>query len=239
MNDEHDVTTMEKASARIAATAAILSLPSALLPSLSTQAASTILTLTEWERARSVALFVSTLAREINTDVLIADARARGKRIFLPAVIGKKASDMVFRELRRDEDPRTHTTFTRVCGIPQPPNDGRAEATTFDFILVPGVAFDREGGRVGHGRGYYDAFLASTRCCSETSTTTTSTDLAAALATAPFALGICFDEQVVEEDSRVPTGDLDEILDALVTPTRLFRIDRTARQAKVGKKTLL
>jgi 5-formyltetrahydrofolate cyclo-ligase len=215
---------MEKASFRLAATASLSRIPSLLLPTLSTQAVSTIVSLNEWEQARSVALFVSSIAREIDTDALIADARARGKRIFLPAVIGKKACDMVFRELANDEDARTTCTFTRVLGIPQPPKDGRAEwnsaeewpaiTSSLDFILVPGVAFDKGGGRVGHGRGYYDAFLAATR----------------RKETPPFALGICFDEQVVEEESGVPMGDMDEILDGLVTPTRLFRIDRRGRK---------
>ena len=211
------MSTSAKALARTASTAALSLLPASLLPSLSAHAVSTILSLDEWKNARSVALFISS-ANEIDTDALIADARARGKRVLLPAVVGKQATDMIFRELGFDEDPRNSLTFQRVFGIPQPPNDGRAiwpEITTLDFVLVPGLAFDKKGGRVGHGRGYYDAFLAATRQRPHENPL-------------PFAVGICFDEQVLEGEVGVPMSDMDETLDAVVTPTRLFRVVYTS-----------
>lgn len=62
-----------------------------------------------------------------------------------------------------------------------------------DLILVPGLAFDRSGRRLGRGRGYYDRFLAGQRA---------------------FKLGVCFSGQVVGE---IPREDHDAAVDAVVT----------------------
>ena len=64
----------------------------------------------------------------------------------------------------------------------------------FDLIIVPGVAFDRKGNRIGRGRGYYDRFL-----CQHLDVK---------------RIGICFDFQLVDE---VPTEPLDIKMDEVIT----------------------
>jgi len=67
------------------------------------------------------------------------------------------------------------------------------------LVLVPGVAFDLRGGRLGRGRGFYDRLLAQvqgTKC------------------------GVAFDEQIVE---AVPTGKLDVQMDFILTPTQCVK----------------
>lgn len=58
-----------------------------------------------------------------------------------------------------------------------------------DFILVPGMAFTKEGLRLGRGKGYYDKYLAGIDC---------------------FRAGICFKEQIVKE---IPLGKFDQKMD--------------------------
>lgn len=58
-----------------------------------------------------------------------------------------------------------------------------------DFILVPGMAFTKEGFRLGRGKGYYDKYLAGKSC---------------------FRAGICFAEQMIKE---LPLGKFDQKLD--------------------------
>ena len=69
-----------------------------------------------------------------------------------------------------------------------------------DLILVPGVAFDLHGRRLGRGKGYYDRLLAGVR---------------------GVKCGIAFDEQMVND---VPAGPSDVRMDFMVTPTRSVEI---------------
>jgi 5-formyltetrahydrofolate cyclo-ligase len=178
---------------------------------MSAVCSTTLMSLPEWINAGTVALYMS-MPSEPGTDGLIAAARAAGKSVLLPAITGKGADDMTFRVTEVDENPRA---FPLYWGIPQPPLDGRLEWPQIepDLILVPGVAFDREGGRLGHGRGYYDAYLAKVRLRAR-----------ARNAPPPFAVALSFDLQLIPS---VPKTELDEHVDAVVTPTALYRRGRS------------
>ena len=60
---------------------------------------------------------------------------------------------------------RPDTVFTKNrWGIPEPQSAARpVSSATFDIVLVPLLAFDQQGNRVGYGGGYYDRFLAECR----------------------------------------------------------------------------
>ncbi len=91
-------------------------------------------------------------------------------------------------------------------GIPQP--DPSWPAWTPDpaaprvLVVTPGLAFDPRGHRLGRGRGYYDRFLARLRATAGIRAT---------------VVAFCLDEQVVD---RVPHGDGDQPVDAIVTDRR-------------------
>ena len=88
------------------------------------------------------------------------------------------------------------------------PRLGAHECPELDLMVCPGVAFDSQCRRLGHGKGYYDTFLASLQ------------SHRAALSLPPVAtIAIGFDEQVVES---VPVGSLDLPLDEILTPTKHF-----------------
>jgi 5-formyltetrahydrofolate cyclo-ligase len=76
-----------------------------------------------------------------------------------------------------------------------------------DLVLVPGLAFDSSGGRVGHGRGYYDKTLAQTR---------TGT---------PFKVALAFEFQIFD---RVPIDPSDVRMDVLVTEKRVIKATSAA-----------
>ncbi|QJD96174.1 5-formyltetrahydrofolate cyclo-ligase [Mucilaginibacter robiniae] len=52
---------------------------------------------------------------------------------------------------------------TNAFGIPEPVNGNKIETTTIDLILIPLLAFDLKGYRVGYGKGFYDRFIAQCR----------------------------------------------------------------------------
>lgn len=106
------------------------------------------------------------------------------KTIILPTVVG---DDIVPVEYGKD------TAFAvGDFNILEPQNE--PYVGDFDLIVVPGVAFDRRGNRIGRGRGYYDRFL-----CQHLGVK---------------RIGICFDFQMVDE---VPTEPLDIRMDEVLT----------------------
>jgi 5-formyltetrahydrofolate cyclo-ligase len=72
----------------------------------------------------------------------------------------------------------------------------------FDLILVPGMAFDVGGNRLGRGRGFYDRLLEKA---------------------SGIKCGVCHDFQLLE---KIPAGPRDAKLDYILTPTRCVRIAR-------------
>jgi 5-formyltetrahydrofolate cyclo-ligase len=73
---------------------------------------------------------------------------------------------------------------------------------TIDLVLVPGIAFDSRGNRLGRGRGFYDQLLQDFR---------------------GKKAGVAFDEQVVD---AVPVEKADVKMDFVVTPTRCVKVGR-------------
>lgn len=99
----------------------------------------------------------------------------------------------------------------RQFGIPEPGDDAPAvDAREIDLIVVPGLAFDEAGGRLGRGAGYYDRFLEGLE------------DVERPGGDRPRAVGLGFEAQIV---ASVPREPHDRLLDAVVTEagSRLVR----------------
>lgn len=137
-----------------------------------------------WEAARTVCAFCA-LADEPE----VLSPWPEGKRIALPRADGDGLS-IHWVDSRGELVPGKF-------GIPEPRADAPPAGAAFDLILVPGMAFDLAGGRLGRGRGYYDRFLASA---------------------SGFVAGVCFDDQIVPEVPREPH---DARMDAIVTRSRI------------------
>jgi 5-formyltetrahydrofolate cyclo-ligase len=122
-------------------------------------------------------------------------ARRLGCRICLPVMVGRN-EPLLFR-VWTPGDP----TIKRQWGIEEP--EETAEVVIPDVLLVPLLAFDGTGGRLGYGGGYFDRTLAvlRSRCV-------------------VLACGIAFDVQRVD---LVPLLDYDERLDWVLTPSEALR----------------
>lgn len=134
---------------------------------------------------------------------LVTLARGMAKTVAAPR-IGWNAGTMDAVELSFDEhgEPRT---VVRRHGVPEPlPGAGRLIAPgEIDLILVPGLAFDLQGGRVGRGAGFYDRWLGSVPPGPRRATT----------------VGVCFDVQVLAD---LPMDSHDVRMDAVMTERRLI-----------------
>jgi len=113
-----------------------------------------ILATPEWQAARRILLFVP-LPDEIDLGALIPAGLKAGKRIGLPAFDGGTGVYLV----REILDPTTDLILGRF-NIREPgPQCRTMSVAELDLLLVPGLAFDATGGRLGRGRGFYDRLL--------------------------------------------------------------------------------
>jgi len=118
---------------------------------------SRLLALEGYRRARVVAAYASFRA-EFDTSAFLADVLAAGKRLALPRV----AANRELLEYCFVTDP-VRDLAPRTWGIPEPGAhcEQMADGSAVDFVLAPGLAFNRRGDRLGYGRGYFDRFIAS------------------------------------------------------------------------------
>uniref|UniRef100_A0A7S2ZXC2 5-formyltetrahydrofolate cyclo-ligase n=1 Tax=Rhodosorus marinus TaxID=101924 RepID=A0A7S2ZXC2_9RHOD len=112
-------------------------------------------------QARSVTAYLS-MEKEFCTDDLVSALFEHSKRVYFPVVTDAKTSSMLMLEATSMNDLRSWRRSN--WGIPEPPTDdpkrrNALDDNDLDLIIVPGVAFDSRGGRLGHGKGFYDRFL--------------------------------------------------------------------------------
>ncbi len=108
--------------------------------------------LSEYDNCSQLILYAS-FNQEVNTLPLINQALRDGKKVALPKVMGK---DIEFFYITAFSE-----TAISTMGIPEPDTLKKIELISdrTNLILVPGLAFDRTGNRIGYGKSYYDAYF--------------------------------------------------------------------------------
>ena len=158
-------------------------------------ACETLLGLDEFARAGVVMLYMP-IPGEVDTAPIAAGAWRAGKTVLLPKVRSTHG-DMIAVAYRTVDDPMVLGRYN----IREPAADEPWPADRIDLIVVPALAFDRRGNRLGKGGGYYDRFLSQP-------------GLRAA------ACGLVFAEQVIES---VPVQPHDRQVPVLVTDREIIR----------------
>lgn len=102
-----------------------------------------------YKKAKSVFVFIS-YKSEVDTRGIIEDILADGKKLLVPLV---KGSEMIAVEVKGIDDLEPNK-----MGILEPKSGD--EVTDVDLTITPGLAFDKNGYRLGYGGGYYDKFFA-------------------------------------------------------------------------------
>ncbi len=118
-----------------------------------------LISMPEFESARALLVYVSSKDNEVDTLRLISSAIESDRKVLVPVAV-TSTREMVWSELR-SLDELHPSTF----GIMEPKEDciRPVEHNEKHVALVPGIAFDAAGRRIGYGGGYYDRFLASFR----------------------------------------------------------------------------
>jgi len=140
------------------------------------------------------------IGSELDTAPLLAVLSERGHVLSLP-VTPEQRGPLSFRLWT----PDTEMTAGPM-NIPVPKD---SPTVSPDILLVPLLAFDKRGYRLGYGGGYYDRTLTQARARRKV-----------------MAIGLAYDEQEVE---TVPTDATDQPLDMVVTPTRVIEPGKPAR----------
>jgi 5-formyltetrahydrofolate cyclo-ligase len=171
--------------------AALKKIPPAARASASAQVCALLKEWDIWRNAASVLLFAP-MPVELDIWPLLAEALAAGKTVALPRFNPSGKNFVAGRVQNLPSD-----IVSGAFGIREPgPNCPELPFNQFALILVPGLAFDWRGRRLGRGKGFYDRFLAEVR---------------------GVKCGVAFDEQIVSE---VPAEPGDVQLDCVLAPSR-------------------
>jgi 5-formyltetrahydrofolate cyclo-ligase len=149
--------------------------------------------LPSYQQAEVIGIYAA-LPGEVETAGLLRELWARRKLVVLPRL---EAGGLRLCAFRKGEPLRTGRLGLREPG----PDSAAVAADRVDLFVVPGLYFDRAGGRLGRGRGYYDRLLASARRDA-------------------VRLGLCFSERLIPE---VPVGPLDQPMDYVITERETIR----------------
>jgi 5-formyltetrahydrofolate cyclo-ligase len=148
-----------------------------------------------WQESQTI-LFFAPLADELDIWPSLPIALKAGKQVFLPRFLSGTNSYAACAVKIPDSD-----LALGKFGIREPSETcPQIPVNRLDLLLVPGVAFDLHGRRLGRGKGFYDQLLATVR---------------------GKTCGVAFDEQIVTE---IPVEPHDVLLNCILTPSRWIQL---------------
>ncbi|ERF76688.1 hypothetical protein EPUS_02227 [Endocarpon pusillum Z07020] len=191
-----------------------------------------VLKLPEFGHATRISVYLSMPKAELCTANIVREALSQGKRVFVPYIqklseSTKSRSYMEMFALHSQED--LDSLQPDAWGIPTlgraslqrrenalgglgpiEGNDGENKDIFegLDMVLLPGVAFDHSGGRLGHGKGFYDQFLQSYWEAASRNNIN---------AKMPRLIGLALKQQLLPPDTTVPTSTDDWRVDQIIT----------------------
>lgn len=193
--------TMTKREIRQDVKRRLADMPADVAAAKSRAACAALVSLPEFRSAGAVMLFLS-MPDEIDTTTALL-AAWEGEKIVLVPKVASNRRQMIPVECRTLDDHMAAGAY----GIREPENTQPWPREEIDLVVVPGLAFDRTGSRLGRGGGYYDRFLGPH-------------------APRTITCGLSFDEQLVGE---VPADDHDRPVEILVTDKEVLRFDSRRR----------
>lgn len=164
---------------------------------VSQQVMARVMQLPEYQRAKTVMFYVD-VRTEVRTRQALPEALASGKRVVIPYCVDGEL-ELFHLESMDELELGMYRILEPKAELRSVPAK-RTPVEELDLILVPGVAFDRRGGRTGHGKGYYDKLLEH------------------ALSATPL-VALAFECQLFPE---IPMQDHDIYMDKVVTEAAVY-----------------
>ncbi|MEM3399790.1 MAG: 5-formyltetrahydrofolate cyclo-ligase [Candidatus Micrarchaeia archaeon] len=152
-----------------------------------------LFSLPEFKHAKTILMYIS-YEEEVQTHEMIERAVALGKRVVVP-ITDTETGELKLSLLKNMRELRKG-----AHGIYEPMHIHQVSPEEIELAVVPGVAFDIEGTRLGHGHGYFDKLLKKIK--------------------APF-IGLAFEFQVV---FRIPREEHDVPVDKIITEKRILDV---------------
>ena len=115
-----------------------------------------LMKLREYRKARRIFTYIS-LPSEVQTTELIKKSLLLKKRVFVPAIHVRKKEISIFEIWSMKSDLKRGP-----FGIPEPVKRRPGKPEKLELVVIPGLGFDKKGGRLGRGEGYFDRFLRRT-----------------------------------------------------------------------------
>ncbi|ORX96830.1 5-formyltetrahydrofolate cyclo-ligase-like protein [Basidiobolus meristosporus CBS 931.73] len=168
-----------------------------------------VLGLEELHKSSRVGIYLS-LPTEISTTELLRELFKQNKACYVPRW-GNNHMDMVRLTSWSDYEGLPVNSF----GIPEPAHEEKRinafEEGGLDVLIMPGLAFDKFGNRLGRGKGYYDRYLNNYQSLGK------SFNRKAAFQK-PFLVGLALNEQI--SGAPIPTDEFDNQVDLVITSKR-------------------
>ncbi|EMI54491.1 5-formyltetrahydrofolate cyclo-ligase [Rhodopirellula sallentina] len=162
-----------------------------------------LFTLPQYAAAEYVLWYID-VRSETRTRHALPEALEGGKNVVVPYCIGEELG--LFHLESVDELATGRFGILEPKESLRPLKEKRVPIDRIDLILVPGVAFDRQGGRIGHGKGYYDKLLAGAR-------------------TDTLRVALAYECQLFDE---IPMMPHDVAMNLVITETAVYRVSETA-----------
>jgi len=158
-----------------------------------------------WHSSQDIAFYIAQKG-EMNPNRLLQLAMQQNKTCYLPALAGSKHNELVMVRYHSN-DPLPLNRY----GIPEPEQDPAKiiDPTQLDLVLVPLVAYDLSGSRLGMGLGYYDrtfAFLNQSKKPHH-----------------PLLIGLAY---TFQHQDHLPRADWDVPLDWIATESSLIDVNK-------------
>jgi len=164
-----------------------------------------VISLKEYQESKNISIYLHMPKGEVRTENLLKHALNSGKNCYVPFIINNTEMEMV--KLNSWEEflsyPKSKWGYPEPKSISE--NSTALKTEGLDLIIVPGMAFDLNGNRLGHGKGYYDRYIERAKEFSKLRNKV-----------GPHCVSLSLNEQLLE--TVIPTNQYDIKPDIIITP---------------------